>query len=151
MATFDTYSSAARDKWPALGKCSKEGICLAPAVADMIEIHLSMGVLKSERKIARWEKQRTEATEKGEARSFRGDLQQDADLADVIRREELYMEDLLRVKELVVQSVCERPAKGKKKAKPEPEPEAPAKGKRRMSTSEKADRAAIMAQMRPEK
>jgi len=100
----------ARAAYPELGQCVKDSPCLVPKISLILEDQIVLGIVRSERRITRWETQREEAHEKG-------DREQEQGLIVTIAQEETYIEDLNRISELVRNQVCGGAGSGKAKKK----------------------------------
>ncbi len=93
-------SKEARRRWPdGLGKCVKGQLCMDPQIGTVIHINLLSGIVKSQRKIGKWEKQQLEAQEKN-------DPAQNEKLAAVIAREYSFVGDMNYISKMVEAAVA---------------------------------------------
>jgi formate dehydrogenase assembly factor FdhD len=110
MTIVELVTPRARAAYPELGQCVKDSPCLVPKISLILEDQIVLGIVRSERRITRWETQREEAHEKG-------DREQEQGLIVTIAQEETYIEDLNRISELVRNQVCGGAGSGKAKKK----------------------------------
>ena len=101
----------ARRRWPdGLGKCVKGQLCMDPHIATVIHLNITAGIVKSQRKIGKWEKQQVEAQEKS-------DDTQNEKLAAVIAREYSYIGEMGYISKMVeAAAACKEAQKEEAKA-----------------------------------
>jgi hypothetical protein len=98
MAVVGT-GSRVKQEWPSLGECRANKPCLDVNISIELEENLAMGIVRSDRKVARWGKQMEDAAAKG-------NKTQVDDLRSLIWEERKHIEDLSRIAELVADGTC---------------------------------------------
>lgn len=98
MAVVGT-GSRVKQEWPSLGECRKSKPCLDVKISIELEENLAMGIVRSDRKVARWGKQQEDAAAKG-------NKTQVDDLRSLMWEERQHIEDLSRIAELVADGTC---------------------------------------------